>query len=531
MNALAQLRSVIEDPRVYIDALLWIIDKRGQAVPFRLNAVQRKLLQLKREAIAAGRRPRFLVLKARRQGITTFEQAMNFWTVATKPNRKVLTLAHNAESTEKVFRIPNFFYERLDETFRPKRLTSHNKRDLNFPLLNSLYYVGTAGSRGLGRGDTLNRVHWSEVAWSKGGISEQRNLLAGLTEACSHGEVVLETTANGVGDLFHALWTEAAQGQGEWTAIFLAWWEDPTYRLRLTAKDSAEVWDHLTDEEKDLVRLANLDVEQIAWRRAKIAELGRAMFSQEYPEDPSTCFLVSGSRFFDATLVDQLLRKLKPSIEERDGGQLRIFARPQAGRRYVAGADVSEGVPGGDLSVLKILDAETMEEQLVLSGLWRPEEFAKRIDQICRQYNTALLAVERNNHGHSCLNTLANVLHYPNLYRHIDYDQRAGTSSAVLGWPTDLKTRPIMLDELRAAIETGQLIIHDRLLLEQCLTFQANKSGKYEAREGCHDDDVMATAIAIQARKRLGGPATVSATYDPAKLPQRIFTLPHGGLR
>lgn len=528
MNALAQLRSVIEDPRVYIDALLWIIDKRGRAVPFRLNPVQQKLLRLKREALAAGRRPRFLVLKARRQGITTFEQAMNFWTVATKPNRKVLTLAHNAESTEKVFRIPNFFYERLDETFRPKRLTSHNKRDLNFPLLNSLYYVGTAGSRGLGRGDTLNRVHWSEVAWSKGGISEQRNLLAGLTEACSHGEVVLETTANGVGDLFHALWTEAAQGQGEWTGFFFAWWEDPTYRLRLSREEANEVVSSLTDEEKDLCRRAGLNVEHIAWRRAKIAELGRAMFQQEYPEDPSTCFLVSGSRFFDATLVDQLLRTLKPGLAVRDGGNIRIFELPVAGKRYTAGCDVAEGVPDGDFSVCKVLEAESMREVAVLRGRWRPEDFAARAAALAREYGTALLAVERNNHGHSALNTLANVLRYPNLYRHLDYDARSGQSTPVLGWPTDLKTRPIMLDELRAAIETGQMEVRDRVLLEECLTFQANRNGKYEAREGCHDDTILATAIALQARKRMSGPAKATSEAFRAP-PPRLFDGPSSG--
>lgn len=530
MNALAQLRTVIEDPRVYIDALLWIIDKRGQAIPFRLNPVQRKLLALKREALARGRRPRFLVLKARRQGITTFEQAMNFWTVATKPNRKVLTLAHNAESTEKVFRIPNFFFDRLDPHFRPARLTSHNKRDLNFPVLNSLYYVGTAGSRGLGRGDTLNRVHWSEVAWSKGGIEEQRNLLAGLTEACSHGEVVLETTANGVGDLFHALWSEASQGQGEWTAIFFPWWEDPTYRTRLSKDGEREVLASLTDEEKDLVERFGLDAEQLAWRRAKTAEI-KGSFKQEYPEDPSTCFLVSGSRFFDATIVDQLMKRVKPPIEERDGGQVRIFERAAAGRRYVAGCDVSEGVPDGDFSVCKILDAESMREVAVMRGRWRPEEFARRAAALCLEYNTALLAVERNNHGHSALNTLMNVLRYPNLYRHLDYDARTGQSLPSIGWPTDLKTRPIMLDELRAAIEAGQLEVRDRVLLEECLTFQANKTGKYEAREGCHDDDIIATAIAIQARKRLGGTAVASATFDPSKLPQRVFTFPSQGVR
>ncbi len=44
--------------------------------------------------------------------------------------------------------------------------------------------------------------------------------------------------------------------------------------------------------------------------------------------------------------------------------------------------------------------------------------------------------MERNNHGHSTLNTLRNVRHYPRLYYHVRYDARAGTQP-VLGWRYD----------------------------------------------------------------------------------------------
>lgn len=528
MSALAQLRTLFDDPIEYIETLLWIRDKRGRIIPFRLNPVQRRIQRLKREAISRGRPRRFLILKARRQGITTLEQALNFWTIASKPNQQVMTLAHNDDSTEKIFRIPTTFFDYLVKEFRPMRLTAHNKRDLNFPKLNSLYYVGTAGSRGLGRGDTLNRVHWSEVAWSRGSREEQEKLLAGLTEACSDGEVVLESTANGIGNLFHQLCADAEKAEGEWTLIFSPWWDDPTYTKKLTPEQELEVLAELTEDEKPLVEKHHLSAGQIAWRRSKKAAV-KGLFDQEYPEDPSTCFLVSGASFFDKTIVAKLLKDLPPPIDLRDGGQIQVYAKPVPGRRYAAGCDVSEGVDGGDFSVCDIVDVLTEEPMATLRGRWRPEDFATRAARLATEYNTAILAVERNNHGHSALNTLVNVLRYPNLYYHQDYDELAKKTQCVLGWPTDNKTRPVMLDELRAELESGRMKVRDRVFLEECLTFQANRNGKYEARDGCHDDTIMGKAIALQARKAPSGPVVISTAFDPMAGTARVFTPPSGG--
>jgi hypothetical protein len=525
-NAADELLRLFEDPLEYIETLLTIRSKRGAEIPFILNPVQRKVMAKKAEAVAAGKPRKFLILKARRQGVTTLEQALNFWVVATQRNQQVMTLAHNDDSTEKIFRIPSMFFDKLVKEFRPTRLTASNKRDLNFPKMNSLYYIGTAGSKGLGRGDTLNRVHWSEVAWSRGSRTDQELLLDGLTEACSEGEIVLESTPNGVGDLFHEMWTEASKGAGEWTPIFSPWWDDPTYRRRLTPERERELLASLTEEEKELVGREHLDAGQIAWRRAK-KEDKKKRFEQEYPENSSSCFLVSGSCFFDKTKIADLMKRVTAPIEVKDDGQLIFFERCKAGHRYVAGCDVAEGVPDGDFSVCTILDGETLAPVAVLRGRWRPEDFATRTEKLCKGFNMALLGVERNNHGHSCLNTLKNTLHYPKLYHHNDYDEKTKVSTPELGFPTNMKTRPIMLDDLRAAIEEEHLPGRDRVLLEECLTFQDNGKGKYQAREGCHDDTVLSNAIAIQVRKGMGAKASVPA--DAPAAPKRVFPRPPKG--
>lgn len=526
--ASSEFASIVSDADRYAEELLWIRSKRGRIIPLKLNPVQRKLRAAKRKARAKGRR-RFIVLKARRQGITTSEQAESFHQTATQDHQQCVTLSHDHSSTEKIFRIANLFYDKLHETFRPTRLTQHNKRNLDFPKLNSLFYVGTAGARGFARGDTLNKAHWSEVAFSPGSIEEQRTLLAGITEACSEGETVLESTTNGVGGLFHEIWKDATSPGSEWTPIFFAWWEDPTYRIRLKPEQAISVAKSLTKEEQLLVETHGLAPEQIAWRRKKKAQL-KELFEQEYPEDPETCFLISGECFFNRVTIAILIKRVMQPIETRDNDAIRIWERPIAERRYAAGSDVAEGLPKGDFCQTSIVDATTMKQVAVLRGKWKPEEFARKTADLCIEYNTAHLAVERNNHGHSMLNTLVNGENpYPNLYYHLDYDATTGAHTPTLGFPTTQKTRPIMLNDLRDAVEKGQMEVNDAVFLGECRTFTPDRNGVYRAKGGCKDDAVLSWGIALQARKKaLEGIVIVPSNMASLQTSARPRIFPQG---
>jgi hypothetical protein len=109
--------------------------------------------------------------------------------------------------------------------------------------------------------------------------------------------------------------------------------------------------------------------------------------------------------------------------------------------------------------------------------------------------------MERNNHGHSTLNTLRNACWYQRLYYHVRYDQ-TGKGKPMLGWPTDQATKPILVDDLAAAIAGGHLLIHSPDPVDECLTFVTTDSGSQEAQEGKFDDRVMAAGIAWQVRRR-----------------------------
>lgn len=478
--------------------ILSIRSERGRRIRFKPNRVQKHILAVRQKLVDEGKPVRLIVLKARRHGVTTLAQALGYCKVWLHKNQQVTTLAHTRESSETIFRIGDYFHQNLPGKVRPKRLTARSKRTIDYPGLNSLYYVGTAGGRGPGRGDTLQFVHWSEVAKSAGDVDEQQDILAGLAEAAREGEMILESTAQGRTGLFYELWQEAQDPASDWVPLFFPWWMDDRNVLGGVREDFLDVLETLTDEEDALIENENLSAGQIAWRRWKKAqpEMRRGMFDQEYAESPAACFLASGTTFFDVEVLLSLRSECQDTQE-----QLVRFEPPDPEHSYVIGADVGEGVPDGSRSVGGVLDTVTLRQVAVLSGRWRPHDFAQRLVKLAREYNEAMIAVERNNHGHSVINTLQNQVGYPNLYRHLEYDRASKTHVQKVGYPTNVSTREILIDGAREATEDGLMRVRDIRYVDECLDFSLSRAGKYESATG-HDDHIFAWAIAWQARRR-----------------------------
>src|SRR5262249_9052066 len=115
---------------------------------------------------------------------------------------------------------------------------------------------------------------------------------------------VLESTANGVGNFFHKKWREAETGRSEYTAIFVPWFWQDEYRQPV---DRAF---RLGPEEGEYAALYCLELEQMAWRRSKIDELGAGMlFKQEYPATAAEAFQMSGHDSYIAPMLVAKARK------------------------------------------------------------------------------------------------------------------------------------------------------------------------------------------------------------------------------
>ena len=141
-------------------------DEGALIVPFDVSELQRKYLAIKRAAKRRGYK-KFLLLKYRRGGFTTIEQGLSYQLTACRRHAQTVTLAHTSESTRRIFRIAKKYHE--EDPSAPELKGVGNATTLEFPEVDSLFFIGTAGSTGFGRGDTLQRVHGSEVSkWCPG---------------------------------------------------------------------------------------------------------------------------------------------------------------------------------------------------------------------------------------------------------------------------------------------------------------------------------------------------------------------------
>ncbi|MCJ7750613.1 MAG: hypothetical protein MUQ65_05910, partial [Armatimonadetes bacterium] len=495
-----QVRSLRADPRHWIEANLFLRSKDQRMVPFRLWPAQVHWY---------GQRSRWdVILKARQLGFTSLICALYFADTVLRPNTVSVMVAHDLDSAERIFQIVRLYWERLPEEERqrigePRYL---NRRELYWSSLNSRFWVGTAGSAASGRGHTVNNLHCSEFAF----WPNPEKVLAGLTEAVPlSGRIVIESTPNGMGNPFHDLWVQAKQGENPYRPHFYQWQWDSGYRL------PGSPLGELTEEEQQLRQARNLDDDQLRWRREKRRQL-RDRFPQEYPENDGHCFLASGRCCFEmaALLAARARIAAEPSpesishLQARDGeslsvapAHLLVWRQPEEGRKYVIGADVAEGLSHGDASAACVLDTETGEQVAELHGRIPPGRFARLLDALGRLYQHAELGVEKNNHGHTVLDTLGNTLGYYPLYRHRGYD-KSGARSERSGYPTNAQTKPILIDDLAEALAEGFLLVHSTGLVDECLTFVTTDSGSQEAQPGKHDDRVIAAAIAWQVRKR-----------------------------
>lgn len=425
------------------------------------------------------------MLKARQLGITTYVAARFFISAITRPGTLSVQVAHDQRAAEEIFRIVHRFLANLPERLRAGALVTSraNVRQLVFPRLDSEYRVETAADRDAGRGLTIQHLHCSEVSRWPGDAGAT---LAALRAAVPPGgEIVLESTANGAAGCFYDEWQRAAETG--YTRHFFPWWWEPAY-----ARPGAKVAP-LTAEEKEIVRREGLTHVQIAYRR-ELRTNFRGLVPQEFAEDAQTCFLVSGECVFDIESVERRLAQCGPPVEARENGTLEVYW-PRAGKRYIIGVDPAGGGAEGDYACAQVIERATGLQCAELRGHFSPLELAARVARLGREYNHALLAVERINHGHGVLALLESVERYANLYRR-------GRKS---GWPTTSATRPEMLENFGAVLAEAPHLFSSRRLLEECRTFVRHADGHCAAASGAHDDCVMALAIALAVRRELAG--------------------------
>jgi len=293
----------------YARNCLLIRTKDAGVNPLVLNDAQMYIHeQLEKQRKATGK-VRAIILKGRQQGASTYVEGRYVWRVTHNKGVRAFILTHDGESTNALFEMTDRYYQNLPGPLKPSCGAS-NSKELHFDGLDSGYKIGTAGNKSVGRGQTFQFFHGSEVAFWQNAGELTKGVMQAVPDA-DNTEIIYESTANGVGNFFHQQWKLAEKGQSEFVSIFVPWFWQKEYRKQLPAGFT------LSEDERELAELYQLSHEQIYWRRIKIAELtvdstdGEKAFKQEYPMNAAEAFQVSGGDGLINALICERARKNK----------------------------------------------------------------------------------------------------------------------------------------------------------------------------------------------------------------------------
>lgn len=351
-----------------------VIDGKSQKIiPFAFNRAQKYIditLQKQKEIFGY---VRALLLKGRQQGCSTYVGGRYYHQTTHRKGIKTFILAHRDDATNNLFNMVKRYHEHVPAPLRPSTSFS-NRKELVFDKLDSAYGLGTAGSKSVGRSDTIDFFHGSEVAFWE----NTDEIKTGVMQAAEMAEeIILESTANGIGNMFHQMWQDASAGRGKYIAIFVPWYWQDEYRepvpddFELTAEEQAYF---------DLYRDNGLtDLEQMVWRRNKIIELkDPLLFKQEYPGTAAEAFQVTGHDSLIKPEVVMRSRKAKGVVPygayivgcdpAREGDDMTDFIRRQGRKMWglETHAKLDDMEKAGRAK--KILDTEPVTKMFIDRG-------------------------------------------------------------------------------------------------------------------------------------------------------------------
>lgn len=521
----ALMQEILDRPYLLIEVAFHIVDKEKDTVPFFFNEVQRDFI---RQYEQNGTERAYIVLKGRQQGFTSLITAMQTAFAIVRRNFSGMTLADCADNTRAIFNDKaRMVYERLPDLLRPNE-RFNSKNELFFDKLNSSWRIQVAAEQ-VGRSRTLNFVHYSEAAFYKCSLAAMQKSIG---EACTHDAFrVFESTANGYNE-FKDLWDG-----GSCVNLFYGWWRTAEYRTS-DHRALERISDTWIVERVRMLEQMGLDRDQIAWYCRKYeGYIDKASIRQEYPCTPEEAFIASGDCVFDIEAIHNRLievrqlpspkvgyftyRKVVEPFKDGSGavvgyterlcdiafkealdGYIKLHQEPEVVKRdgvvtglvpYVVGGDTAG--TGQDYFTAKVLDnregrtVATLHKQRLDDDL-----YAEQMYCLGHYYNKALIGIETN-YSRVPMRRLSD-LGYPNLYLRENTSGMADVPEKVLGFETTTRTKPIIVSELIMRMREDITRECDPETLEEMTTFVRKENGRTEAIGGCHDDLVMALAIA-----------------------------------
>jgi hypothetical protein len=436
-----------------------------------------------------------LALKARQLGISWVAIGYALWKVLTTPGTKALAVSINETEASVLINRAWDLFESLPEhmkmdvkVLRPMKGRPSTRIELEHPdgRISSLVAMPSTPKAGHGQVATLvildehARHAYAEEGWK-----------AFIPVVADGGQIIIVSTANGIGGTFYDLWMNA-DDRGVHT-IFLPWNYHPG-----------------RDED---------------WYRRVAKALPEADRAEQYPLTPADAFLGTAGCWFDTealTWYGEHIRKpeyrfnfvsnedgSKAVIAKRKDGWIKLWDHPIEGRSYGLSIDVATG-RGKDYTVMYVIDLTDGNLAAEFHAKLDPDLAAEQAHFLGRMYNTARIAPEMGGgYGEPIVLSLRDGRKgrppYPKLYRHKIEDRPDFKQHITYGFPMTNKTRPQVINQAEQWIRERTCPHMPMELILECKTFvRRDTNPSPRAADNANDDRVMAFCIALELYRLYG---------------------------
>ena len=426
----------MQDPAYFARKYIKIISLDEGLVPFDLYPYQEKMFNHFKEN-------RFsIVLACRQSGKSISSVVYLLWYAVFHPEKTIAILANKGAVAREMLARITLALENLPFFLQPG-CKALNKGSIEFSNNSKIIASATSGSSI--RGLSINLLFLDEFAFVENDAQFYTSTYP-VVSAGKDTQIVITSTANGIGNVYHKLWEGAVQKTNEFKPFRVDWWDVPG-----------------RDEK---------------WKEETISNTSALQFEQEF----GNTFHGRGNTLIGANhLLAQ--QSTEPEFIKEN---VNIYKQPVEGHEYVMTVDVSKG-RNQDYSTFTIIDVSTQPFEQVcvfrdnnISPMLLPDIIYK----YANTYNKAYVVVESNDQGAVVCNGLYYDLEYENMF------VESSIKANALGATMTRRVKRIGCSSIKDLIEQEKLRIFDAQTIVEMSTF-VSKGNSYMAIAPNHDDLMM----------------------------------------
>ena len=431
-----EYQKCMEDPAYFAKNYVKIISLDEGLVPFKLYPYQEKMFKHFNDN-------RFsIVLACRQSGKSISSVVYLLWYACFHPEKTIAILANKGAVAREMLARITLALENLPFFLQPG-CKALNKGSIEFS--NNSKIVATATSASSIRGLSVNLLFLDEFAFVENDAQFYTSTYPVVT-AGKDTQIIVCSTANGIGNVYHRLWEGAVQKTNEFKPFRVDWWDVPG-----------------RDEK---------------WKKQTVSNTSELQFEQEF----GNTFHGRGN-----TLIGANYLMAQTSVDpEFVKDNVFIYKQPIEGHEYVMTVDVAKG-RGQDYSTFTLIDvtAKPFEQVAVfrdnhISPMLLPDFIYK----YAKTYNDAYVVIESNDQGAVVCNGLYYDLEYENMF------VESSIKANALGATMTRRVKRIGCSGIKDLIEQNKLIIHDAQTIVEMSTF-VSRGSSFMAIAPNHDDLMM----------------------------------------